>query len=325
MRPLTHLNARSVDEACALLDEYPGGARLNAGGTDLLSVLKQGFLHDRPGAIVNLKTIPGLAYVVAAGESLRIGALTTLATLAESDLVNKEFKVLAEAARSVGTPQIRNVATIGGNLCQDVRCWYYRYPRKLGGAMDCLRKGHGGCLAIKGDNRYHCIMNGKGCFAVCPSDTAVALAALDARIKVAAPDGERSIHATDFFSPLRNALGANEMVTEIEIPLTVRPSTQAFLKYTTRKPVDFAIVSVASVVWTEEERCSDVRIALGAVSPGPVRATSAEALLVGRRVHEDSAVEVAEKALEGARPLSMNEYKVQVARVLVKRALLEAS
>lgn len=319
---LTHLNARSVGEACALLDEYGGRARLNAGSTDLLSVLKQGFLPDRPEAIVNLKTIPGLAYVAADGESLRIGALTTLATLAKSDVVNEESKVLAEAALSVGTPQIRNVATIGGNLCQDVRCWYYRYPRKLGGAMDCLRKGRGGCLAIKGDNRYHCIMNGKGCFAVCPSDTAVALAALDARITLASPHGERSIQVTDFYSPLRHALDANEMVTEIEIPRTARPSTQTFLKYTTRKPVDFAIASVASVVWKEGGRCTGARIALGGIAPGPVRATRAEALLLGRRVDEDSAVEAAEEALAGARPLSMNEYKIHIARVLVKRALL---
>ena len=133
--------------------------------------------------------------------------------------------MLAEAARSVASPQIRNAATIGGNLCQDVRCWYYRYPRHIGGPIQCMRKGNGPCLAVRGDNRYHAIMGGKKCFAVCPSDTATALAALDAQVVITGPKGDRKIAVTDFYNPLGNALQNNEMVREIEIPNIAEPDS----------------------------------------------------------------------------------------------------
>jgi xanthine dehydrogenase YagS FAD-binding subunit len=324
MKSFRHIDARSVDEACALLDQCCGKATLNAGGTDLLLVLKHELLPDYPDVVVNVKTIPGLSYVDQDAETLRIGALTSLTTLAKSPAVNAEYAVLAEAARSVATPQIRNVATLGGNLCQDVRCWYYRYPAAIGGAMECARKGHGRCLAMEGDNRFHGIMNGKRCVAVGPSDMAVALAALDATIVVSGPMGQRSVVVTDFYSPLRNALEASEMVTEIAIPRNPNPATvaQRFLKYTLRSPVDFAVVSVATVVRMEGEVCVDARIALGAVGPGPIRATAAEEWLIGRPIEREAAAAAAERALAGAKPLSMNAYKVEIAKALVKRALL---
>jgi xanthine dehydrogenase YagS FAD-binding subunit len=214
------------------------------------------------------------------------------------------------------------VATLGGNLCQDVRCWYYRYPRGIGGPIPCARKGKGACLAVKGDNRYHAILNGKKCFAVCPSDTAVALEALDARIIVTGPDGDRAVSPADFFTPLRNALGPNELVREIEIPARTAVGEQRFLKFTLRKPIDFAIVSVASVLTIEKGICTEARIVLGAVAPGPVRATAAEKVLVGRPITEDLAKAAAETALIGAKPLGKNAYKVNVARTLVKRAIM---
>jgi len=221
----------------------------------------------------------------------------------------------------VATLQIRNAATIGGNLCQDVRCWYYRYPRHIGGPINCLRKGKGSCLAVAGDNRYHAIMDGKKCFAVCPSDTAVALAALNARIIVTGAKGERSIGPADFFSPLGNALAQDEMVREIEIQKTSIPTQQKFLKFTLRSPVDFAIVSVASVITFEEDICIDASIALGAVAPGPVRAKKAEEFLKEQPINKDVAAQAAEKALATARPLSRNAYKIEIAKTLVKRAI----
>jgi len=322
MKPFEHLNARTVEEACALLKQRQGRARINAGGTDLLSVLKDRILPDDPDLLINIKTIPGLDAVRADRNSLSIGPLTTLATVAASPVVRERYTVLAEAARAVATPQIRNMGTIGGNLCQDVRCWYYRYPSSVGGPIRCLRKGSGPCLAVLGDNRYHAILEGKRCFAVCPSDTAVALAALDGEIEVASPAGGRRIAVTDFFAPLGNALRQDEMVTGIKVPGISEPSKQTFLKFTLRTPVDFALVSVAFVAAFEGDGYRNVRIALGAVAPGPVRARKAELLLKGRRIDCALAREAAELAVGDAKPMSMNAYKVEIAKALVQRAIL---
>jgi xanthine dehydrogenase YagS FAD-binding subunit len=205
-----------------------------------------------------------------------------------------------------------------------VRCWYYRYPRHIGGPILCARKGKGPCLAVKGDNRYHALMGAKKCFAVCPSDTAAALAALDAQIVMAGPEGERRIAVPEFYHPLGNSLKRGEMVTGVEVPSVEKESRQAFLKFTLRKPVDFAIVSVATVITLKGGLCTDARIALGAVAAGPVRATKAEKILVGRPVDDTAAADAAEAALAGAKPLSMNAYKIEIAKTLVKRAILQS-
>jgi xanthine dehydrogenase YagS FAD-binding subunit len=323
MRPFTHVNARSVKEASKLLAEYAGRAVLNAGGTDLLGTLKGENLFEYPEAVINIKTISGLDKIAENKGTLRIGALTKLSALVSSPLLIERYPALAEAVRTVATPQIRNVATLGGNLCQDVRCWYYRYPRHIGGPILCARKGKGPCLAVKGDNRYHALMGAKKCFAVCPSDTAVALAALDGQIKITGPEGERKIAVTEFYHPLGNSLKRGEIVTGVEVPSVADRSEQTFLKFTLRKPVDFAIVSVATVITAKDGVCMEARIALGAVAAGPVRATKAEKILVGRPVDDTAAADAAEAALAGAKPLSMNAYKIEVAKTLVKRAILQ--
>ena len=324
MRAFTHINARTLNEACTALWKYKGKGWLNAGGTDLLSTLKGDNLFDYPEAVINLKTIPGLDYIRQEGDVLKIGALIQLSNMAKSPLLRKSYRVLAEAANSVGSPQIRNVATMGGNLCQDVRCWYYRYPRHLGGPLECARKRNGPCLAVAGDNRYHAIMGGKKCFAVCPSDTAVALAVLNAQVVITGLAGERRIAVTEFFNPMGNALERGEMVKEIEVPGLTDPTQQTFHKFTLRRPIDFAIVSVASVMTVKKGLCTDARIALGGVAAGPVRAKSAESVIVGRSIDEAAAAAAAEKALAGAKPLSKNAYKVEIAKTLVKRALLQS-
>jgi xanthine dehydrogenase YagS FAD-binding subunit len=322
MRSFTHINAHTIEEAQLLLSKYKGKAVLNAGGTDLLGVLKDEILPDYPKVVINIKTIANFDSITENDGRLTIGSLAKLADIASSRLIKERYPVLAEAAHSVATPQIRNAATIGGNLCQDVRCWYYRYPRHIGGPIQCLRKGSGPCLAVRGDNRYHAIMEGKRCFAVCPSDTAVALAALAACIHVTSPEGERRIAITEFFSPLGNTLKPGEIVKEIEVPAFVGPTSQRYLKFTLRKPVDFAIVSVASVVTVENGICTDARIALGALAPGPVRARAAEELLKGKQINESVAAEAAQIAMAGAKPLSMNGYKIEIAKTLIKRTLL---
>ena len=322
MRTFRHIDAHSVNETCGLLGEYQGKAKLNAGGTDLLSTLKGDIHPEYPEAIINIKTIPDLDYIREAGNTLKIGALTLLSGLIASPLIKKNYPVLADAAQTIGSPQIRNTATIGGNLGQDSRCWYYRYPRHIGGPLLCLRKGSGPCLAVKGDNRYHAILGGKKCFSVCPSDMAVALAALDARVTITGIKGERNISVTEFFNPLSNALEADEMVKEIEVPKTESSNAQRFFKFTLRKPIDFAIVSVATAVTLKDAICTDARVILGAVAPTPYRAKAAEEAMIGNALDENVAANAAEAALADAKPLSMNAYKVQISKALVKRAII---
>jgi len=322
VRTFTHINARTIEEAHLILGKHKGKAVINAGGTDLLGALKDEILPSYPRVVINIKNIPGLDSITENEGGLAIGSLVKLSDIAGSPLIKERYPVLAEAARSVATPQIRNAATIGGNLCQDVRCWYYRYPRHIGGPIQCARKGSGPCLAVRGDNRYHAVMGGKRWFAVCPSDTAVALAALDACVHVSGPEGGRKIAVADFFGPLANALRSNEIVKEVEVPALAGPTDQRYIKFALRAPVDFAIVSVAAVVAAEKRVCADARISLGAVAPGPVRARSAEDMLKGKEISEATAAEAAEMAMSSARPLSMNSYKVEISKSLIKRALL---
>ena len=323
MKNFVHFNASSLGEATQILAEYNGRAKVNAGGSDLLTVLRADILPDYPEAIVNLKTIPDLDYIAEDEDYLHIGALTTLDEIEKSPLICKKYRVLAQAARTVASPQIRNVGTLGGNICQDTRCWYYRYPSRLGGGpLPCPRKGHGGCLAVRGDNRYHAIMGGKGCFAVCPSDTAIALTALDAHLLIVGTESERRVAVADFYHPLGNILEADEVVREIQIPCRKLCSRQGFVKYAQRKAIDFAISSAAVVYELEEEICTDARLVLGAVAPIPVRAAEAERLMIGQPITEQLLDAVCEAALVGARPLSKNAYKIKMTQTLIKRAIL---
>lgn len=321
MKSFQHINASTVEDAVKILTEHNGRARIIAGGTDLLGLLKDQALPEYPEAIVNIKNICGLDHITRDSNGLRVGALVKLADLANSLQVREKYKVLADAARAVGTPQLRNMGTVGGNLGQDTRCWYYRYPHSIGGRISCLRKGSGPCLAVAGDNRYHAIMGGKGCFAVCPSDLAVALAALDSVITIAGAGGQRTVAIQDFYNPLGNALAPGELIVEIRIPNPPENSFQQFLKFTVRKPIDFAIVSTAVRVTVDNGICADCRIVLGAVAPGPLRAVEAEQYLEGKKPDAATLDEAAKLAVIGARPLSNNGYKVEITKSLVSRAL----
>jgi xanthine dehydrogenase YagS FAD-binding subunit len=347
MKRFEHHNACSVEEAVQLLSDYAGKAKVNAGGTDLLGALRDDIFSDYPEAVINIKTIDGLDYIRNDEKGLTIGALARLTDILESPAVHEEYKLLAEAVYSVGTPHIRNMATIGGNLAQDVRCWFYRYPHQIGGPMVCLRRGGRFCSALAGDNRYHSIFGAarpgehpctaqpldrtdpssglskarKGCLAVGASDIAVALVALDALIVTT----KQTLPAELFFRATATnstVLAADELITEIQIPKPPAGAKQRYDKFTLRKPIDFAIVSVASILTLDHGVCKDARIVLGAVAPEPLRTRKAEEVLHGRTIDEEIATETATQALAGASPLKMNDYKVEIAKVLVKRALL---
>lgn len=324
MKPFTHYNSASVSHTLTLLQYHEGKANLIAGGTDLLGVLKDEILNDAPEALINIKTIPDMNHIVEDEEGLIIGALCTLRDIERSVIIQQKYGVLAEAAKSVATPEIRNMGTVGGNLCQDTRCWYYRYPHAMGGRIQCRRKGDGTCLAVSGDNRYHSIFGGKKCFAVCPSDMAVALVALDATIDIIGPDGPRSLAIVNFYHSLGTALQPHEWVTRIRVPHSPKSFKHAFIKFRVRESIDFAIASVACTFDIHNGRCKDARIVLGAVAPGPRRAEAAEAAIIEKRFSNELAITAANAAVLGAKPLKKNNYKVELIQTLVRRAIMIA-
>lgn len=324
MRSFQHYQARSFGEAASLLAKHHGKARVNAGGTDLLGCLRDECLPDYPEAVIDIKKIPEQEFIKANKRGLKIGTLTRLVDIVRSSIIQQEYSLLAQAAESIASPNIRNMATVGGNCAQEIRCWYFRYPQHIGGPITCLRKGGKSCNAVAGDNRYHSLFGaapGKACFAIHPSDLAVALVALNAVIITTT----RSLAASEFFhSSTANTtvLGPEELIKEIRIPKPPKGARQNYRKFTLRKPIDFAVVSVASIITEKKGICSEARIVLGAVGPSPIRAITAEEFLEGKILNETVADQAGQLAFADARPLSKNGYKIQIGKTLVKRAIL---
>jgi xanthine dehydrogenase YagS FAD-binding subunit len=320
---LKHINAETVDEAIMILSDYMGKAKPIAGGTDLIRLLRNHI--ESPMVLVNIKTIPNLSGITEDAEGLRIGTLTTIHDIETSPIIRDEYSMLSEAAHLVASPQIRRMATIGGNLCQSTNCWYYRMEPVTGTTFICRRKGGTTCYATAGDNRYHAIMGGKGCFAPCLSDLAPALVALDAKLKITGPDGERGTTVEQFYTPLGNILKPNELITEIRVP-TIKPGTrQRYFKFRLRKAIDPALSSVAAAITAEAGVVVDARIVLGGVAPMPYRAFAAEGMIRGKVITENLAEISAKAAMSEAAPLSGNAYKVPITKALIKRALLDHS
>jgi xanthine dehydrogenase YagS FAD-binding subunit len=321
MRSFEHFNANTLDEAVAILGRYGNKARVVAGGTDLLGKLKDEILPKYPEALVNIKSISGLEYIREESDGLRIGALTRLEDIAVHPAVKQRFGALAQAAGRAASPHLREMGTLAGNICQDIRCWYYRYPNNR---FPCLRKGGGRCYAIEGDNRYHSIFGGTvddGCYAVHPSDTAPALIALGTVIKTT----KRSIRLEDFFDVKvggTTVLESDEIVTELEIPEPPNGAASHFLKFALRKTIDFAIVNCAAQVDMQGAKVMAARVCLNTVAVKPYRAIKAEQAIIGRDLDESTAAAAGEGAVAGAMPLKDNDYMVQLAKVIVKRTLL---
>jgi len=321
VKEFKHFNAYSVDEAVALMGRYGERAVVIAGGTDILGKMKDAILPAYPEALINIKTIQGLSDIKESGGMLRIGALVPLADIAENTVIRSKYAALAEAAGRTASPHLRNMGTIGGNICQDIRCWYYRNQNNR---FSCLRKKGGRCYAIKGDNRYHSIFGGSvsgGCFAVHPSDTAPALVALDAKIVTSS----RTIDAEKFFEvkPVKTTvLKADEIVTEIQIPEPASGSSSAFLKFALRRSIDFPIVNCAVMITRKDGKVAAARICLNAVHVIPYRAVKAEQVVTGRIIDEAAADEAGAAAVAEAKPLEHNKYMVAIARTLVKRSIL---
>jgi len=314
MKAFNHTNAKSLVEARTAI--AGGKAALIAGGTDLIGTLKDNVLPAYPETLVNLKTItPSLDYIKEEAGGLRIGATTRLADIAANPAIKQKYTALAQAASRVATPHVRDMGTIGGNIAQLHRCWYFRKPENR---FNCIRKGGTTCFAMMGDNRYHSIFgNVNKCIAVHPSDIAPALIALNATVAT----NTRKINAENFFDvkvPGNTVLAAGEIVTEIQVPAPPAGAKSAFLKFAIRKSIDFPIVNCAVMAGGG----APPRIALNAVAPKPYRAVKAEAAIAGKPINEANAEAAGLAAVADARPLTATKYKVQIAKTLVKRDLL---
>lgn len=313
MKAITHINARTIDEAVNALGTR---AEVVAGGTDLIGYMKAMVSPNAPDTLVNIKTIPNLSYIKEEGGVLKIGALTSLEDIATSSAVQSKYTALGEAASKVGSLQLRCMGTIAGNICQRVRCWYYRLDRNH---YNCLRKdpATGLCQAQLGDNRYHSIFGAMaGCVAVNPSDTAPALVALSATIKTT----KRDIAAESFFAvrgEKTTVLDDNEVVTEIQVPAPPSGAKSAFVKFALRKSWDFPVVNCAAMIGGGE-----ARICLNAVYNVPRRATAAENAIRGQAINAANAEAAGSAAVQGATPLPNNKWMIQIARAVVKKTIL---
>jgi xanthine dehydrogenase YagS FAD-binding subunit len=315
-KQFTHVDAKTVEEASAAL--LKGKAALKAGGTDLMGAMRFEILPTYPEVVINLRTIPGLDFIKEEAGVLKIGALTRLEDIAKNSVVKSKYAALAEAAHRTASPHIRDMGTIGGNICQLTRCWYFRTPDNR---FYCVRKGGDLCPATAGDNRYHSIFGGlRGCPAVHPSDTAPALVALNAKIKT----NKRVIEAEKFWDLAEvqvasTVLAAGEIVTEIQIPAPPAGAKSAFMKFALRKSIDFPIVNCAVLL-----AGGSARICLNAVGPKPYRAIAAEEAMQGKAVDEASAEAAGEAAVADAKPLpgNHNNWKIPIAKAMVKRTIL---
>jgi xanthine dehydrogenase YagS FAD-binding subunit len=323
MKTFSNSNARDFQHAATLAQQTQQQGRAAAfvgGGSDLLGMVKEHIAA--PDVLVNLKTIKGLDQVKAASGSTTIGGLITLDALSRNDVIRRQYAVLAEAAETVATPQIRNVGTLAGNVCQRPWCWYFR------NGFPCYKNGGNTCFSFAGENQFHAIFGGGPSYIVHPSDTAVALLTLDARFRIVGPSGERTVPAAEFFAlpqqnPGReNVLAPDEALAEVQLPATRVGMRSTYHKIMDREAWTHAVVSAAIVLDMDKDVCRIARIALGGVAPIPWRLPHVEQMLAGQRITESLAAKAAEAALEGAKPLAKNAYKVPLTKGVVRRTLL---
>jgi len=328
--------ARSLAEAAAAASSLVADAMIapasadvsivKAGGVDIVDLMKEGLLA--PAKITGLRDAPGLDAIEAGADgSLRIGAMVTLSRLAEHAGARRSFPALIDAVANAASPQIRNVATLGGNLLQRPRCWYFRAAE-----YRCLRKGGGHCFAIHGENRYHAIFDNRLCAIVHPSAAATALVALGASIELVDAEGEkREVRLEDFFvSPDRdvqreNDLRPRELLAAVKLPALPASARMAHVKIAEKASFDWPLAQVAALIdLGSDGRCASASIVLGAAAPTPRRAKPAEGVLIGQRIDDAVARAAGRAAIDGAAPLADNAYKLPLFETAVRRAILNA-
>ncbi len=318
MKAFSYVTARTAESAVELV--RPGG-RFLAGGMDLIGELKDDLVEA--ARLVNVKALPALDAIEAGADRWTIGANVTLARLAAHAGVRAAFPALADAAASVGSPQLRTLATVAGNLAQHSRCWYFRHKD-----IRCLKKGGAGCFARTGRNKYHAIFSGCPCVSPLVSHLAVALSALDASVVVQRGGSAVTLPLADIYDEawrvarVQHGLRPDDLILRIVVPAAKAGS--AFERVTEKSGFDWALVTCAATVESAAGVVKRARVTLGCVAPIPYRDEKAEAALAGKRLDEASALAFADALLENAQPLAENGYKVPMARALIKRALLRA-
>ena len=323
MNAFEYVQASSVEQAIGQLKQPR--VLLKAGGVDVLDRLKEGL--DRPKRVVGIGEVKDLDYLRDdPKDGLRIGPLVKLATLENHPAVRSRYFAIAEAAGHVATPQIRNSATLGGNLLQRPRCWYFR-----SNDFHCRKKSGEVCYAQRGENQFHAIFGNYACAMVHPSTVANPLVAFGATLKIVGPKGHRELPLETFFTPpekdvtRENSLGSDELVVEIRVPAPASGTRSVYAKQGEKESFDWPIAEVAAVLEMDGATCRRAAIVLGAAAPIPYRAARAESALAGRTLDEAAATEAATLAMQGATPLDKNAYKIKVFKAVIRRTLLSAA
>jgi len=314
-----------LDDALSLLDRYGKDGWKMAGGNDSLSWFKERI--KRPKAVIDISGIVALKGVRETADGIEIGALTSLTEIERSPVIRAKYRVLADAARRVASPQIRNTGTIGGNLAQDARCWYYRY------GLPCYRAGGNTCFADtpEGVNREHALFDADRCVAVSPSDTAPALVALDAKMVIKSSKGERVVSTEEFFIGPKTditrltSVKPEEILTAVRVPNSWAGARFYFEKVADRDTWDFALVNVAAAIVVNNGVVERSRVASGGVSAVPRRLTVVEEVIQGKPAEEATAKLAGQAAIRGARPLNYNQFKIPLMANLVTRAVRDAA
>jgi len=324
MKAFSNVNPKDLRDAASILRQKGQATTIVGGGSDVLGMVKERLIA--PDVLVSLKSIRGLDQVKEQKGEVIIGGLITLDALSRDPLIRKNYNVLAEAAAHVGTPQIRNAGTLAGNVCQRPWCWYYR------NGFPCYKNGGNTCFSVTGENEFHAIFGGGPSFIVHPSDTAPPLVALDAKFRILGASGERTIAAADFFklpteNPAReNVLANDEVLAEIHLPAAKAGTRSTYHKEMDREAWTHSVVSVAVVMEMDgvpgSNVCKAARVVLGGVAPIPWRVPKVEAMLAGKRITPELAAQAGAAAVEGARPLAKNQYKVPLTQAVVKQTLM---
>ncbi len=323
MNNFTFVDCHTVDEA---LGQLGGSAMVKAGGIDLLDLMKEDIVA--PPTLVNIRRIDALRGITVAQDGVRLGPLTTLSEISVHPEIQRSYAALSDAAGHAATPQVRNMATLGGNIMQRPRCWYFRSSD-----FDCKKKGSGSdtCHAHDGENQYHAVINNGTCAMVHPSSTAVPLLAMNARVELTSKRGKRTVDMDKFYVPPEKSLinetvvQPGELITSIFVPAPEAGTRSAYQKYGEKESFDWPLADAGVVLVMEGARCKQAAIVLGVAAPTPMRAKAAEAALKGQTINESVARAAGKAAMQGATPLSQNGYKTQLFETAIYRTILLAA